>query len=330
MQSHPSFPRLNRAYNTTFRFGRMSLGLVAPLEAYPSSPVPSMQSHVERVRLAEQLGFAAVWLRDVPFNVPSFGDAGQVYDPYAYLGFLAAHTHRIALGVASVVLPLRHPAHVAKAAASVDALSSGRLLLGVASGDRPDEYPAMALNYDSRGARFRESFDYIRAAHSAEPNITNGFGSLTAASELLPRRRVPMLVTGGSQQSPQWIAQHADGWLVYPRETQAQRVIVEGWRARVAHEAREPQPIVQPLYFDLRPQRHAPKRDIHLGFSSGVDALLAHLETLEAIGVNHVALNLRFNQLPIEDTLEVLAKSILPRFYFDDDTSIQVHEEVTE
>jgi len=38
-----------------------------------------MQEHIERVQLAEQLGFKAVWLRDVLFNVPSFGDAGQVY-----------------------------------------------------------------------------------------------------------------------------------------------------------------------------------------------------------------------------------------------------------
>jgi len=41
-----------------------------------------------------------------------------------------------------VVLPLRHPAHVARAAASVDVLSGDRLILGIASGDRPDEFPS--------------------------------------------------------------------------------------------------------------------------------------------------------------------------------------------
>ncbi len=137
------FQSINRGYNSVFRPNHLSLGLVVPLEIYSQGPAPTMTRHLERVQLAEQLGFAAVWLRDVPFNVPSFGDAGQMYDPFVYLGLLASCTKRIALGTASIVLPLRHSAHVAKAAASVDGLSGGRLILGVASGDRPEEYPAL-------------------------------------------------------------------------------------------------------------------------------------------------------------------------------------------
>jgi len=49
--------------------------------------------------------------------------------PVVYLGYLAAHTENIALGVGSIILPLRHPAHVAKAAATADVLSHGRILL---------------------------------------------------------------------------------------------------------------------------------------------------------------------------------------------------------
>ena len=119
---HDGFQPINRGYNTTFSPKRLSLGLVVPLESYTTAPVPSMTRHMERVQLAEELGFSAIWLRDVPFNVPTFGDAGQIFDPFVYLGLLAARTECIALGVASIVLPLRHPAHVAKAAASVDVL----------------------------------------------------------------------------------------------------------------------------------------------------------------------------------------------------------------
>ncbi|MEM8861742.1 MAG: LLM class flavin-dependent oxidoreductase, partial [Chloroflexota bacterium] len=137
------FQTLNAGYNHVFKPNRLTLGLTVPIEQYPDSPVPSMEQHVERVQLAEELGFSAVWLRDVPFNVPSFGDAGQTFDPFVYLGLLAGQTKKIALGTASIILPLRHPAHVAKAAASADALSNGRLIFGVASGDRPQEYPAL-------------------------------------------------------------------------------------------------------------------------------------------------------------------------------------------
>ncbi|MEM6796141.1 MAG: LLM class flavin-dependent oxidoreductase, partial [Acidobacteriota bacterium] len=206
------FRTLNRAYGSVFRPGRLSVGLVVPLETYATGPVPTMERHLERVQLAEELGFAAVWLRDVPFNVPSFGDAGQTFDPFVYLGLLAGRTERIALGVASVILPLRHPAHVAKAATSVDVLSGGRLLLGVASGDRPQEYPALNVPYGERGERFRNSMAYIegvtQGASAVEDSaVENPFGSPLSSGggdmELLPRPtagKLPLLITGSSQQ----------------------------------------------------------------------------------------------------------------------------------
>ena len=66
----PVFQPINQGYNSVFRPNRLSLGVVVPLEAYSTGPVPSMIRHVERVQLAEELGFSAIWLRDVPFNVP--------------------------------------------------------------------------------------------------------------------------------------------------------------------------------------------------------------------------------------------------------------------
>ncbi len=116
---------IDRGYGTVFPPNRLSLGLVVPRERCSAGPVPRLQRHLERVGLAETLGHAAVWLRGVPFNVPSFADAGQVFDPFVYLGLLAGATEGVALGVASVILALRHPAHLAKAAASIDVLSGG-------------------------------------------------------------------------------------------------------------------------------------------------------------------------------------------------------------
>ncbi|MBS7663733.1 hypothetical protein I0D00_17545 [Pseudomonas lalucatii] len=88
-----AFRPINRGYDRVFRPGRLSLGLVLPLERYASGPVPTLTQHLERVQLAEALGFSAVWLRDVPFNVPSFGDAGQVFDPFVYLGLRLGMDH---------------------------------------------------------------------------------------------------------------------------------------------------------------------------------------------------------------------------------------------
>ena len=71
---------------------------------------------------------------------------------------------------------------------------------------------------------------------------------------------------------------------------------------------------MQSLYIDLDEDRETPPESIHLGFRLGAHRLRAHLKSLEEIGVNHVALNLRFNQALIETTLQRLADDILPAF----------------
>ncbi len=311
------FGHINRAYAAVFRMNRLTLGLVVPLEHYGVGAVPTMTRHVERVRLAEELGFSAVWLRDVPFDVPSFGDVGQIFDPFVYLGLLAGHTDRIALGVASVILPLRHPAHVAKAASSADVLSGGRLLLGVASGDRPEEYPALGMSFPDRGARFRESFSYISAMAEQNPRFENRHGSLVGDIDMLPKpvgERLPLLITGGSQQSPEWVAAHGDGWMTYPRDAAAQGRVIADYRRRIAEVRGANKPVIQSLYVDLVEDDAAPPRRIHLGFRSGIAFLGAHLKELEAIGVNHVAINLRLNQADIERTMARLADGLFHEF----------------
>ncbi|MEM9806573.1 MAG: LLM class oxidoreductase [Cyanobacteria bacterium P01_D01_bin.56] len=311
------FQSINQGYNSVFRPNRLSLGLVVPLETYAKSPVPTMARHIERIQLAEELGFSAVWLRDVPFNVPSFGDAGQTYDPFVYLGLLAGQTKRIALGVASIILPLRHPAHVAKAAATADVLSGGRLILGVASGDRPEEYPALNLPYADRGERFRASFDYIRSMGKPTPAFENIYGSPNGTMDMLPKPtsgKLPVLITGSSRQTPEWIAQNGDGWMTYPRHTPLQAQIIDNWQSQVKAVGMPAKPVMQPLYIDLAEDAKTQPQPIHLGFRLGTHHLRAHLKSLEEIGVNHVALNLRFNHADIETTLKRLADEILPDF----------------
>ena len=311
------FQSINNGYNSVFHLGRLSIGLVVPIESYSLGAVPTLDRHIERVQLAEKLGFSAIWLRDVPFNVPSFGDVGQTYDPFVYLGFLAGQTEQIALGVASIILPLRHPAHVAKAAASADVLSGGRLILGIASGDRPEEYPALNLPFGNRGERFRESFEYIKHMGEETPTFENVYGSPHGGMDMLPKPasgKLPLLITGGSQQDSEWIAQNGDGWMIYPRNITVQKQIICNWRSRAQELGRNPQPVMEPLYINLVKDPDTPPQPIHLGLRLGTNYLRDYLKSREEIGINHIALNLRFNQTDIETTLKRLADEILPDF----------------
>lgn len=314
-----TFENINRAYNNTFKSGELSLGLVVPMENYASGNVPQMDKHLERAQLADKLGFKALWLRDVPFNVPSFGDAGQTFDPFTYLGFLAAKTENIALGVSSIALPLHHPVHVAKSAATIDILSNGRLILGVASGDRPTEYPAMGINFEQRGELFREAFQYIRKAQESYPSLkTKHFGDLDGQIDILPKattHKIPMLLTGHSRQSIDWNAEHSDGWMSYPRDLNTLRYTIDEWRSKIPESQQHDKPFMQPLYVDLQENVDFKPQPIHLGLKLGVNYLVEYLENLRHTGVNHVALNLRFNTDKIESTLEKLAESVLPHFH---------------
>ncbi len=311
------FQLINRGYNSVFKPNRLSIGLVLPIEAYAIGAKPTMAQHIETVQLAEALGYSALWLRDVPFDVPSFGDVGQMFDPFVYLGTLAASTNDIALGTASIILPLRHPAHVAKAAATADVLSDGRLILGVASGDRPEEYPALNIDFSERGDQFRDSFDYIRAVGGDYPHHENSKGLLEGSIDMLPKPvggKIPMLITGGSRQSPQWVAENGDGWMTYPRDVGSQARVVADYRDRVSKDGGTDKPVMQSLYVDLLDTADAPPRPIHLGFQSGTTFLKQYLSQLQDIGINHVALNLRFNGKDMETSLKHLADEVLPEF----------------
>lgn len=80
-------------FQHTYRQGRLSLGLFFPLEAF-TGDTPSMLDQVNLAQRAEKLGFSALWFRDVPLRDPSFGDSGQVFDPWVYLGFYGG-THSL-------------------------------------------------------------------------------------------------------------------------------------------------------------------------------------------------------------------------------------------
>jgi len=68
-------------FNKIANEGKLTLGLVFPLESYSGS-VPKMEGQEKLALRAEELGFKALWFRDVPFHDPSFGDAGQLFDPW--------------------------------------------------------------------------------------------------------------------------------------------------------------------------------------------------------------------------------------------------------
>jgi luciferase-type oxidoreductase len=310
-------PQSNAGYQRMFKADKLTFGVSFPIEAF-NGDMPTMHNQVALAQFAERAGFASLGFRDVPLRDPSFGDSGQVFDVWPYLGYIAGQTKEIALLTAAVILPLRHPIHTAKAAASIDQLSNGRLLLGVASGDRPVEFPAFGVDFDSRGENFREKLALLKIYWANNyPQVDSSFGYLSNA-DVIPKpvaSHVPLLVTGHSQQDLSWIAEHAEGWMTYPRRIEAQEIVIQRWRDTV--EAVLPgqyKPFVQSYLIDLTDNPNEAPTPIHLGHRLGRNALLMHLRACKRIGVDHLLFNLKYGKRPAADVLQELAEFVLPEF----------------
>ena len=299
-----------------FKPKHLTLGVIFAIEAYEGT-IPKMERQVELAQRVEELEFSALWFRDVPLYDPGFGDVGQIYDPWVYLGYIAAQTKTIALGTASIIFPLRHPIDLAKAAFSVDQLSNGRFILGIASGDRIIEYPAYGIDFEIRGERFREAINDFRRLSESFPKYHSKFGFLNGEVDLLPKpisKKVPLFVTGYSKQTIDWIAQNSDGWLMYPRDVLLQQRIIANWTSAVKKTKSTFKPFAQSLYIDLAKDPDAKIERIHLGYRLGRNKLFKHLMNLKEIGVNHVLFNLKYSKRPADEVLEELGKFIIPYF----------------
>ncbi|HEY7358015.1 MAG TPA: LLM class flavin-dependent oxidoreductase [Ktedonobacterales bacterium] len=125
------------------------------------------------------------------------------YDPLTALAAAAAVTRRVRLVTMIVIGPLRNTLLLAKAAASIDALSGGRLVLGLAVGARRDDYEAAGIDYHTRGKRLTEQLAALRDAWedaSINPSLSCPGGP-------------PLLVGGLSDQSYGRVARYADGYV---------------------------------------------------------------------------------------------------------------------
>jgi luciferase-type oxidoreductase len=297
-----------------FKENHLSLGLFFPIESYEGSiPAMNLDQQMKLAKQAEEAGFASLFVRDVPLHDPEFGDAGQIHDPWVFLGYLAAHTKKIALGTGSIVTPLRHPLHMAKAAASLDQISGNRLILGLAAGDRPIEFSAFSTDREKRAQLLQESLHVMRKAWKEEfPEIHASTTDLKGA-DLLPKPElgdIPVLITGNASQTPRWIAQHSDGWFFYQRNLDLQALRINEWRSYI----NECKPFAQSLSLDLSEDPNEEPTFMQLGFRSGRNYLISYLDSFREIGVNHVAFNFKAARRPVDEMVQELGEEVAPYF----------------
>jgi luciferase-type oxidoreductase len=186
------------AASDVFAQGALSIGLTLPI-LRAGTIVADFNEQLALAQLADERGFRALWVRDVPLNSADYPDPVGHLDPWVFLGALATRTTRTALGSGAIVLTLRHPLHIAKAAQSVSLLSGGRFMLGLGSGDRPPEYAAFGAQSDERRELYRRHWETLAAALGKPPRVIPDHAPEGApAFQLLPEsaHTVPLLAVG--------------------------------------------------------------------------------------------------------------------------------------
>jgi alkanesulfonate monooxygenase SsuD/methylene tetrahydromethanopterin reductase-like flavin-dependent oxidoreductase (luciferase family) len=161
-----------------------------------------MSNIADYARRIEAAEFPGIWVGD------SMGRGRPTLDPLTALAALAAVTERVELGVGVLQVPLRHPVELAHRVQSVQALSGGRLQLGVGSGSTRSDFELLGLDYDHRFRTFRNSLDTMRRVWRGEP-VNGGTLSTWPGCAGGP----PILI--GAWRSPRWIsyaAKEAQGW----------------------------------------------------------------------------------------------------------------------
>ena len=214
----------------------MRIGFGLPVSGAWASP----QNISRFATRAEQAGYASLWTFQ-RLLVPEESAMEPVYrsvlDPVAALAYAAAVTTRIRLGVAVINAPYVSPSYLAKQAASIDVLSSGRLDLGLGLGWMPEEFALTGASMERRGARTAEYIRVLHALWGAQPAEFSGEYYTVPRGTMLPRpvqpSGPPILLGGTSPAALRRAGRIAHGWVTSSRTDLAK--ISEG--VEVVHQA---------------------------------------------------------------------------------------------
>lgn len=168
----------------------------------------------------ERAGFSACLVTDHPCPTGRWLDAGghHAHDPFVMLSLVAAATTRIRLQTGILVLPYRNPFIAARAIASLDRFSGGRVTIGMGAGYLKGEYRALGVDFDQRNELMDEYLKALSLALSGEEFAFEGTGYQAFGNRIQPgpvqSPHPPLLVGGNSRRAIRRAVELGDGW--YP------------------------------------------------------------------------------------------------------------------
>jgi probable F420-dependent oxidoreductase len=173
-------------------------------------------------RAAEESGFDACFVTDHPAPDGKWlaGGGHHALDPFVALSFAAAATTRLRVQTHILVLAYRNPLLTAKSVLSLDVLSHGRVILGVAAGYLKPEFAALGVDFDERNALTDEAIDVMRRVWSEDDVAIDGLHFHSRGTTMRPRPpqqpHPPIWIGGNSSAAIRRVVEKGQGWVPFP------------------------------------------------------------------------------------------------------------------
>ena len=213
-------------------------------------------------RAAESLGFESLWTGEhvvlpEPRQAPSPAEPDfAMLHPSTGLAYLAGVTERIRLGTGIVLVAQRNPVVLAKEMASLDVVSGGRLILGVGAGYLHQEFKALGIPFEERGARTDEAIDVMRCLWNMEHPSFRGrftrFNHIQAQPRPVQAGGPPIVVGGASRAALRRTIVRAQGWYGFALDVAATREVLTRLRRMMGEHERPAE--LGPLEISLTPR----------------------------------------------------------------------------
>ena len=281
-------------------------------------------------REMERLGYDSLWASDhvvVPYAIASrypYRDTGEFplppdsnfLEPLTSLGMVAGVTERARLGTTVLVLPHRHPVLAAKALATLDHLSNGRVILGAGVGWMREEIELLGAPFDERGAWSDEAIRVMRACWRDERTRFQGRFFNFADVGCFPkpvRGDIPIWMGGHAKPALRRIVALADGWHAAFPTAEGLEAGLRELRAECAAQKRHFEELTITLRAGLA-LRTRPGGAGRRALQGTPDEIVEDLRRFKALGVSHVLMEPSYRETDrMIRTFETFAREIRPR-----------------
>src|SRR6266536_122131 len=271
---------------------------------------------------AEQLGYDSVWVSDhvvVPSaNIVNFGET--IFDPLVTLGVLAGATSRVRLGTTVLIVPYRNAVVTAKMVSSLDALSGGRVVLGIGAGWVAAESNLLGVSFEERGPITDEYLEAMRELWTSKAPSFAGkytqFSGLTFEPKPVQKPHPPIWVGGHSRAALRRTAQFGAAWHPINRSPEELRA-GQAEIARLCQARGRATPPALTLRNDVRvvrPGESAPT-STHGGrvIAGEPAALVDSITELAGCGVEHLVLEfLSADGRELDEQMAAFAERVRP------------------